>query len=374
MRRSLRAVWWLGLAELASLRRDPIMVGLLAYAFTVAIHAAGASLPESLRHATVAVVDQDASTLSGRIVMSLRPPLFRPPDLASPAEAERGLDTGRYTFVLEIPPSFEREVLAGRSPGLRLAVDATRMSQAFSGSGHLAAIVAAEVDEHLARHREAPATPVELALRMRFNPNLVPAWFGSTMELVNMVTLLAVILVGASLIRAREQGVLSQLLSMPVTPGEIVLGTVWPTMLVVGSAAAFSVAVVIRRLMAIPIHGSIPLWLGAAALGALAAAMLAVLLASVARDMPRFALLLVLVLLPLEMLSGAVTPRESLPEAVRIAMLAAPTTHFVAASAAILFRGAGWDLVWPSLLSLLAIAAACGTLARIRFRRAFAAE
>lgn len=374
MRRSLRATFWLGVAELVGLWRDPIMVALLAYAFTVAIHAAGASLPESLRHATVAVVDEDRSNLSGRIVMALQPPHFLPPELVGPAAAERGLDLGRYTFVLGIPPAFEREVLSGRSPDLQLAVDATRMSQAFSGSGHLAAIVAAEVHEHLARHRAVPSPSVGLDLRMRFNPNLVSAWFGSTMELVNMVTLLAVVLAGASLIRAREQGVLSQLLSMPVTPGQIVAGTIWPIVVVVSLAAAFSLAVVVRGLLAIPTLGSPSLWLAAATLAAAAAALLAVLLAGAARDMPRFALLLVLVFLPLEMLSGAVTPRESLPEAVRVGMLAAPTTHFVAASSGILFRGAGLDLVWPSLAAIAAIAAACGLLAGIRFRRAFAAE
>jgi ABC-2 type transport system permease protein len=63
--------------------------------------------------------------------------------------------------------------------------------------------------------------------------------------------------------------------------------------------------------------------------------------------MPQIGVLLLLVLLPLEILSGGMTPRESMPKWVQWMMLAAPTTHDVALSQAILFRGAGLSVVWP---------------------------
>lgn len=89
---------------------------------------------------------------------------------------------------------------------------------------------------------------------------------------------------------------------------------------------------------------------------------------TVARSMPQLALLIILVLLPLQMLSGGATPRESMPELLRHVMLAAPTTHFVSLAQAILYRGAGLDVVWPTLLALLGIGAAffAGTLRRVR--------
>jgi ABC-2 type transport system permease protein len=85
--------------------------------------------------------------------------------------------------------------------------------------------------------------------------------------------------------------------------------------------------------------------------------------------MPQFGLLLMLVLLPLQMLSGGSTPRESMPEFVQTVMLAAPTTHFVKMAQAILYRGAGFDVVWPQFLAIIAIGAIFFAIALARFRR-----
>jgi ABC-2 type transport system permease protein len=94
---------------------------------------------------------------------------------------------------------------------------------------------------------------------------------------------------------------------------------------------------------------------------------LGILLATLARTMPRFGMLVILVLLPLQMLSGATTPRESIPSPLRELMLAAPTTHFVELSQAILFRGAGLDVVWPQFLALAGIDAVLFGVALARF-------
>ncbi len=97
-----------------------------------------------------------------------------------------------------------------------------------------------------------------------------------------------------------------------------------------------------------------------------------IFLGTVARSMPQLALLIILVLLPLQMLSGGATPRESMPEAVRTLMLLAPTTHFVSLAQAVLYRGAGLSIVWPTLLALTAIGATFFVAALTRFRRSLA--
>jgi ABC-2 type transport system permease protein len=88
--------------------------------------------------------------------------------------------------------------------------------------------------------------------------------------------------------------------------------------------------------------------------------------------MPQFGLLLILVMLPLQMLSGGSTPRESMPELVQQLMLVAPTTHYIMLSEAILFRGAGLSVVWPQLLALIVIGAALFGLSLAQFRRSVA--
>lgn len=361
-------IYRLGIKELWSLVRDPMMLVLIAYTFTVSIYVAATAMPESLHRAPIAIVDEDGSPLSARIASALYPPQFNVPALVSLAEVDAGMDSGDYTFALDIPPNFQRDVLAGRAPALQLNVDATLMSQAFTGSSYIQQIIASEVDDFVRRFRADTTPPVELALRMRFNPNLDPAWFGSLMEIINNVTMLSIILTGAALIREREHGTLEHLLVMPVTPTEIMLGKIWSMGLVVLLAALMALVFVVQGALHVPIEGSVALFMLAAALHLFATTSMGIFLATLARSMPQFGMLLVLVLLPLQMLSGGSTPRESMPQFVQNVMLVAPTTHFVSAGQAILYRGAGIDVVWPQLLAIGVIGGLlfAGSLARFR--------
>ena len=366
---SIANIWRLGIKELWSLVRDPMMLVLIVYTFTVSIYVAATAMPESLRKATIAIVDEDDSPLSARIVASFYPPHFTTPRLITLAEMDAGMDNGTYTFVLDIPPNFQREVLAGLAPAVQLNVDATRMSQAFTGSGYIQQIVAGEVGEFVQRHRSAAQLPVDLNVRMRFNPNLEQAWFGSLMKIINNVTMLSIILTGAALIREREHGTIEHLLVMPVTPGEIMLAKVWSMGLVVLLAALVALVFVVQGVLRVPVQGSVQLFMALSALHLFATTSMGIFLATVARSMPQFGMLLVLTLLPLQMLSGGVTPRESMPEFVQQVMLAAPTTHFVTAAQAVLYRGAGLDMVWPQLLAILVIGGVLFTAALARFRK-----
>jgi ABC-2 type transport system permease protein len=369
----MRNVLHLGIKELRSLWRDPVMLFLIVWAFTVAIYSAATAMPETLSSATIAVVDEDRSPLSMRIVDAFQPPAFRRPVLISLAELDTSMDAGRYTFALVIPAAFQRDVLDGRSPALQLDVDATRMSQAFTGSGTIQAIALGEVAAFVQRTRAVDTPPVGLALRARFNPELNKSWFGAVMEVINNVTMLAIVLTGAALIREREHGTVEHMLVMPVTPLEIMAAKVWAMLVVVLVASAFALQVVVRGLLGVPVDGSLPLFFGGATLHLFATTSLGIFLATLARSMPQFGLLLIMVLMPLNILSGGMTPRESIPDAVRFVMLGAPNTHFVSLAQAILFRGAGIDVVWPQFAALAAIGAAFFALSLARFRRTLAA-
>ncbi|MDZ7581665.1 MAG: ABC transporter permease [Deltaproteobacteria bacterium] len=362
-------IYRLGIKELWSLVRDPMMLVLIVYTFTVSIYVAATAMPESLHNAPVAIVDEDGSPLSARLIASFYPPHFKTPIMISLAEVDAGMDRGDYTFALNIPPNFQQDVLAGNAPAIQLNIDATLMSQAFTGNSYIQQMVANEVNEFVARYRSTAVPPVGLALRMRFNPNLEQSWFGSLMEIINNVTMLSIILTGAALIREREHGTIEHLLVMPVTPAEIMLAKVWSMGLVVLMAAMVALVFIVQGLLQVPIHGSVALFMLAAALHLFATTSMGIFLATLARSMPQFGMLLVLVLLPLQLLSGGATPRESMPEIVQNLMLVAPTTHFVAAAQAILYRGAGLDVVWPQFLFIVAIGSLLFVAALLRFRK-----
>jgi ABC-2 type transport system permease protein len=362
-------IYRLGVKELWSLVRDPMMLGLIAYLFTVSIYVAATVMPETLHKAPIAIVDEDGSPLSARIAAAFYLPHFDTPAMIPLSAVDAGMDAGRYTFALDIPPNFQSDVLAGRRPAVQLNVDATRMSQAFTGSGYIQQMVMEETVAFVQRHRGSPPSPVSLALRTRFNPNLERSWFGALMEIVNNVALLSIVLAGAALVREREHGTIEHLLAMPVTPAEIMLGKVWSMGLVVLLAAALALVVVVQGVLRVPIEGSVPLFLAGAALCLFATTSMGIFMATLARSMPQFGMLSMLILLPLQLLSGGATPRESMPAFVQHLMLAAPTTHFVAAGQAILFRGAGLTVVWPQFLALFGIGAVLFAVSLNRFRR-----
>lgn len=166
-RRNLANIYDLGVKELWSLWRDPMMLVLIVYVFTASVYTKATSMPETLHNAPIAIVDEDNSALSQRVASAFYPPQFTPPAMIDYGDVDPGMDAGLYTFALVIPPNFQRDVLAGRSPAVQLNVDATRMSQAFTGSGHVQQIFTGEVNEFVKRYRSTTAPPVDLALRAR---------------------------------------------------------------------------------------------------------------------------------------------------------------------------------------------------------------
>ena len=134
-------------------------------------------------------------------------------------------------------------------------------------------------------------------------------------------------------------------------------------------AALMSLLLIVRGALQVPIEGSLVLFMLVTVLHLFATTSMGIFMATLARSMPQFGMLTVLVLLPLQLLSGGSTPRESMPVPVQDIMLAAPTTHFVAAGQAILYRGAGLEVIWPQLLAILAIGLVLFVAALGRFRK-----
>ncbi|AFH95905.1 TPA: hypothetical protein GHF72_17035 [Providencia stuartii] len=372
MIRKLQNIFHLGVKELRSLGRDKAMMALIVFAFTVSIYSSATVTPGSLHHAPIAVADQDKSQLSNRIINSFYAPYFKTPADVTPEQIDGLLDRGTYTFALDIPPNFQKDVLAGRHPEIQVNIDATRMSQAFLGNSYIQNITLGEVNEFLAKYRSDASLPVDLEVRMRFNPNLTQSWFGSVMAIINNITMLSIVLTGAALIREREHGTVEHLMVMPLTPFEIMLSKIWSMGLVVLVASAVSLLLVVKTLLQVPIEGSILLFMCGVALSLFATTSIGIFMGTLARSMPQFGLLMILVLLPLNMLSGGMTARESMPQLVQDIMLTMPTTHFVSLAQAILYRGAGFQIVWPQFIVLFIIGIVFFSFALMRFRKTIA--
>jgi len=123
-------IFRLAVKELRSIRADPMMLVLVAYTFSIAVYTVATGASTEAKDLTVGIVDEDRSDLSRRLLDALHPPLFKSSVFIKPDEIDANMNEGRLIFVLEIPPSFQTNLLAGRQTSLQLNVDATAMAQA----------------------------------------------------------------------------------------------------------------------------------------------------------------------------------------------------------------------------------------------------
>lgn len=368
MRRWAANVLHLGFKELASVWRDRGMMIFIVWAFTGAIYLVASGANTEMRNASVGFVDGDGSQLSSRIRDALRPPSFAPPVSLDRAGIDRAMDDARFTFVVDVPPRFEQDLLAGRSPTLQLLVDATAMTQAGIGTGYVGEIVNGEIERFLELRGLPAGAPVSFTVRAFFNPNLEDERHMAVMEIVNNVCMLSIILVGAAVVREREHGTIEHLLVMPVGASEIVFAKIWANGLLVLIAVLLSLVLVAQGALGITINGSIPLYMLGAVVFLFAVMALGVMLATLTPSMPQFALLAFPTVIVMEVLSGGMTPIESMPAYLQAVMTAVPSTHYVKFSLSVLFRDAPLSLVWQQIVWMAGLGALYVAVALARFR------
>jgi len=369
---SLLNILWLGLKELRSLCSDLVMLLFVIYAFTGAIYIQATGTSSEVNNASLAFVDEDGSTLSKELLNAFYPPRFQQPVLISAREVEDAMDRGKYMFVVVIPSRFELDLKAGRTSSIQLNIDATAMQQAAVGSGYIKNIITDRVANYLSRTDQTPPPPVNLVIRKLFNPNGISSWRTSVVAIINQITLLTVVLTGAAVLREREHGTLEHLLVMPLNAFEIAMAKVLANGLVILMATVASMFLVVKWALQVPFAGSVPLWLTGVLLYLFFATALGIFLGTISRSMAQFSLLIILVVIVLQLLSGGSTPVESQPVWLQYLTFLLPSRHFVSFSQVIIYRGGGLEAVWPQFLTVGAVGLGFFIYSLSLFRRSIA--
>jgi ABC-2 type transport system permease protein len=372
--RHLRHIIQLGIKELLSLARDPVLLFLIAYSFTFSVYTPAKSAVMDVINASIAVVDEDHSAASRQIRDALLPPLFLPAAVIAFSEINKAMDESKYTFVIDVPPKFQRDLTKGVTPTVEVITDATAMSQAGRGPSYIQKIITAEAEPFWSgKGKRESQDLVRLVTRARFNPNMQQSWFVAINQIINNISVLAIFLTGAAVLREREHGTIEHLLVMPLSPYELMFAKIWANGLVVVVAVVLSLFFIVKGAIGVPIAGSITLFLVGLVIYLFSVTALGVMLATLVRSMPQFGLLAFPVFIVMSLLSGGQTPLESMPIALQRFMQFVPSTHFVSFSQAVLFRNATPAMVWPDMAKMLLIGAAYTVFTLSRFRKMLAA-
>jgi len=369
--RRLGNIFWLMGKELRVLWRDLVLLLLVVYSFGpgMYIESSGGGGGGGINNTAVTFVDEDRSSLSRSLQTALYPPLFLPPTQARADEVERMLDWGETTFVVVVPAGFEADVRAGRAPTIQVNIDATKTMQASIGTGYLTTILTAEVQRFATRADLVATPPLALVVRRAYNPAGNTVWLSAISGLLNQLSMLTIVLTGAALIREREHGTIEHLMVMPLTAIEIALAKIFANALVIFIAFVFSLFVVVQGALDIPSAGSEALLMAGTLIYLFAAASIGILLGIVARTMAQFALLIMLVIMPIMILSGGMTPIESQPIWLQPITFLLPSRHYMEFAQAITYRGADFAIVWVSFMWTFVLGAAFLGISLILFRR-----
>ena len=367
--RTLKTIWHLTVKEWRSLFGDPMLVLMIVFVFSATIYSVAKGVSSDVKNATVAIIDADRSALSYQIRDAIQAPFFKPPLDIRREEVDKAMDAGDYIFVLDIPPNFQRDVLAGRSPDVQLLIDATTMTQAGVGASYLTQIFQRQISSFLQQQGAAAMMPVQPVINIEFNPNSLSEWYMPVMEVGNMITLLSLVLVGAAVIRERERGTIEHLLVMPVNAFEIMMAKVLANGVVILAASQLSMWFMVHKIIGVPINGSLAMYAFGVGVYLFSIAALGIMLATIAPTMPQFGLLMLPVFVVMLLFSGSAAPRSNMPDAAQGISEYWPTTQFATFAQNVIYRGAGLDIVWPELLVMAITGAVFLLFALFRFRK-----
>jgi ABC-2 type transport system permease protein len=375
--RWLRRLYVLTVKEIKQFSRDGVLVAFIVYSFVGAVYISGSGVTQELRNASLQVHDGDNSPASRDLLYRFRMPFFRRSGtFSSDREGLELLDRGSAMLLLDIPEDFSETLSrAARPASVQLVVDTSNVTMGYLASAYADRIAAGftqEWSERAARRsgwdlRNLPS--IDNASRVWFNPNYNGHWFNAIGEWLTMMTVVAVLLPATALVRERERGTVEQLLVAPLTPLQIMLSKALGMTLVSVAGTVLSVYAVMRPLVGVPFVGSAWLFFATTALYIFSVAGLGLAIATFARSSAEVGMLVILVAVPMTALSGIWTAPEAMPVWSRYALQLSPLHHFIEIAYGIMLRGAGFEVLWGSIVTMTLLGAALFAVAWLRLQR-----
>jgi ABC-2 type transport system permease protein len=355
--------------EFIQLRRDRVSFGMIVMLPLMQLILFGYAINTTPRNLPTAVLLQESSDVGRSILAALQnTQYFRVTrQLHDTAEFDRVLASGEVLFAIEIPANFERALRRGDRPAILIAADATDPVASGSALGALNQIV----QTALRNDRSIPeftAPPFEVRAHARYNPagttalNIVPGLVGT------ILTMTMLIFTALSVTREIERGTMESLLSMPITPVEIMLGKIVPYV-IVGFMQASMIIGVGALLFGVPVLGSLLLLAGLSTLFITANLSIGYTFSTIAQNQLQAMQMSMMFFLPNILLSGFMFPFAGMPDWAQWIGEALPLTHFIRIVRAIMLKGSGAQDLHTDASALIGLTLFAMTIAVTRFRR-----
>jgi ABC-2 type transport system permease protein len=364
-----RKTWAMLVKEFIQLRRDRVSFGMIIMIPVIQLMLFGYAINTNPRHLPTAVLLQEHNDLSRAILAALRnTDYFKVVELPrSEREMDDLLASGRVLFGIEIPANFERSVRRGDKPAMLIIADATDPVAASSALGALGQVV-----QNAFMHERAipvtPALPFEIRTHARYNPagetqlNIVPGLVGT------ILTMTMLIFTALSVTREIERGTMESLLSMPITPFQIMLGKIVPYIIVGFVQAALIIGIGVL-LFGVPILGSLLVLAALSTLFIATNLSIGYTFSTVAQNQLQAMQMSIMFFLPNILLSGFMFPFAGMPTWAQWIGEALPLTHYLRIVRSIMLKGSSIMDLHYDAAALFVLMLVAMTIAVTRFRR-----
>jgi ABC-2 type transport system permease protein len=355
--------------EFIQLRRDRVSFAMIVMIPVMQLLLFGFAINTTPRHLPTAVLLQEDSDLARSVLKAMEnTAYFRfTREVHTVAEFDDLLLSGKVLFGVEIPRGFERAVRRGDRPALLVAADATDPVAAGSALGTLGTVVQTALQHDL--HIGDPSLPpFEIRAHARYNPaaasrlNIVPGLVGT------ILTMTMLIFTALSVTREIERGTMESLLSMPITPIEVMLGKILPYVLV-GFIQAFLIIGIGVLLFGVPVNGSLTLLALLSTLFITTNLAIGYTFSTIAQNQLQAMQMSLMFFLPSILLSGFMFPFAGMPVWAQYIGEGLPLTHYLRIVRAIMLKGATLPNMQYDAIALLILMLLAMTIAVMRFRR-----
>jgi len=373
MRFSFIRIWAILLKEVLQLRRDRLTLAMIIGVPLMQLTLFGFAINFNPKALPTAVSIADPGIFSRSIIAAMRNSSYFDlvAETRSPAEARKLLQEGKVLFVVEIPQNFSRDLVRGAIPDLLMEVDATDpASSGFAIRAFDALATTALRDDlvgPLAARAQGPA-PFNRVIHLLYNPESNTQYSIVPGLLAIILTMTMVLMTCMALTRERERGTYENLLAMPATPLEIMVGKIAPYV-VVGMIQSTVVLVLAKYVFGVPVMGSLLLLAGALTLFIIANLAVGYTFSTIAQSQLQAMQMTVFFLLPAILLSGFAFPFAGMPGWAQDIGEILPSTHFLRIARGILLKGNDFANIMGELWPLALFTFVAGTIALLRFRR-----
>ncbi len=360
-------LWWsrvfaLTKKELLQFSRDVVLVFAVAWFFTAEVFIAGSGVTMDLNNAPVVIMDHDRTEASREWISQLKQPYYNVLGQAqSRGQANEMLDKGDVLGIFDIPPDFQKKLLNQQQTSIQLQLDASNIILGTLASSYSGLMNAQYNQKWMLKNMKIvdpdsiQAPIVEERQKIRFNPEGKSTWFMPISEMMTVITLLSLFLPAAIVVREKERGTIEQLSVAPLSTFQILFPKILAAEIIILVGVAVCIFGVVGTVFQVPFRGSLWAFFFVTMVFVYAVSGLGLFISSVSRNLGQALMVSFMLLMPMLLLSGAWTPRESMPDFQQYLMFLSPLSYYIDIGYSIILKGASMELMWLPLLEMFGL-------------------